>query len=145
VRLTDAFRFVVVGSPDYLAQRGTPQRPEEQLEHECVALRSPTTGGLYAWELERGRRSWRIPVHGGIVTNHGFSAGDLAASGCGLAYVPEPGVKEHLSSGRLKVVLDRFAPSVPGWFLYFPSRAQRSKPLQVFVAVAKAVLLARPR
>jgi hypothetical protein len=27
------------------------------------------TGALYAWELERGRRNWRVPVRGGIVSN----------------------------------------------------------------------------
>ncbi len=33
VRLTDSFRFVVVGTPDYLARHGTPQRPEDLLRH----------------------------------------------------------------------------------------------------------------
>lgn len=65
VRLTEPFRFVVVGSPDYLARHGTPERPEDLLRHECITFRSRTTGALYAWELERGRRNWRVPVHGG--------------------------------------------------------------------------------
>jgi DNA-binding transcriptional LysR family regulator len=55
VRLTDPFRFVVVGSPRYLERHGTPQRPEDLLRHQCLTFRSPTTGALYAWELERGR------------------------------------------------------------------------------------------
>ncbi len=71
VRLTDAFRFVVVGAPGYLARHGTPQRPEDLLRHECITFRSQTTGALYAWELERGRRTWRVPVRGGVVTNDG--------------------------------------------------------------------------
>ena len=57
VRLTDAFRFVVVGAPEYLARHGTPERPEDLLRHECITFRSRTTGALYAWELERGRRN----------------------------------------------------------------------------------------
>lgn len=32
VRLTDAFRFVVVGAPDYLERHGTPERPEDLLQ-----------------------------------------------------------------------------------------------------------------
>ena len=39
------------------------------LEHECITYRSQTNGALYAWELERGRKSWRVPVRGGVVTN----------------------------------------------------------------------------
>lgn len=40
----------------------------------------------------------------------------------------------------LKVVLDGFAPSVPGFFLCYPSRAQSSPALRLFVDVAKEVL-----
>jgi DNA-binding transcriptional LysR family regulator len=42
LRLTDAFRFVVVGTPGYLAKRGTPRKPEDLLRHECIMLRAPT-------------------------------------------------------------------------------------------------------
>src|SRR5580704_12182937 len=68
VRLTDAFRFVVVGAPSYLERHGTPQKPEDLLRHECFTFRSQSTGTLYAWELERGRQTWRVPVRGGVVT-----------------------------------------------------------------------------
>src|SRR5882672_5770195 len=69
VRLTDAFRFVVVGAPRYFERHGTPQKPEDLLRHECITFRSQTTGALYAWELERGRKNWRLPVRGGVVMN----------------------------------------------------------------------------
>jgi DNA-binding transcriptional LysR family regulator len=135
--LTDAFRFVVVGAPAYLARHGIPERPEDLLRHECVALRSPTTGALYAWELERGRKSWRVPVRGGIATNDHLVSQSLATEGAGLAYAFEPAALEHLRNGRLVVVLEPYAPTVPGFFLYFPSRAQRSAPLRLFVETAK--------
>src|SRR4051794_13193603 len=67
IRLTDAFRLLVVGAPSYIDSRGTPERPEDLLRHECITFRSRTNGALYAWELERGRRNWRVPVRGGIV------------------------------------------------------------------------------
>lgn len=137
VRLTDAFRFVVVGAPAYLARRGTPERPQDLLRHECIALRSQTTGTLYAWELERGRKSWRVPVRGGIATNDHLVSLSLAAEGAGLAYAFEPAAMEYLRNGRLALVLEPYAPTVPGYFLYFPSRAQRSAPLRLFVEAAK--------
>jgi len=37
----------------------------------------------------------------------------------------------------LQRVLERYAPTVPGFFLYFPSLAQRSAPLRLFVEVAR--------
>lgn len=137
VRLTDAFRFVVVGAPTYFKRYGRPERPEDLLRHECITFRSQTTGALYAWELERGRRNWRVPVRGGVVNGEGRLNVSLATQGVGLVYVPEPMVREELRAGRLEIVLERFAPTVPGFFLYFPSVARRSAPLRLFVEAAK--------
>src|SRR5438876_5108734 len=78
VRLTDPFRYVVVGASGYLARHGVPERPEDLLRHECITVRSQTTGALYAWELERGRKTWRVPVRGGVVTNDGPLAVSMA-------------------------------------------------------------------
>jgi DNA-binding transcriptional LysR family regulator len=137
VRLTDSFRFVVVGAPGYLARHGTPERPEDLLRHECITFRSQTTGALYAWELERGRRNWRVPVRGGVVSSDSRLSVSLAEQGLGLAYAFEPMVLEQLRSGGLQRVLERYAPTVPGFFLYFPSLARRSAPLRLFVEAAK--------
>lgn len=143
LRLTEPFRFVVVGAPEYFARHGRPQRPEDLLEHECITFRSPTNEALYAWELERGRKSWRVPVRGGVVTNDGLLCGAMAKLGLGLAYVPEIGVRDELRRGELEIVLKSYAPLVPGYFLYFPSRAQRSASLRLFVETAKKLLLER--
>lgn len=137
VRLTEPFRFVVVGAPEYLARHGTPERPRDLLRHECFTFRSETTGALYAWELERGRKSYRVPVRAGVVSNDGQLTLSLVEQGLGLAYAFEPMITEQLKAGRLTIVLERYAPTVPGFFLYYPSRAQRSAPLRLFVETAR--------
>jgi DNA-binding transcriptional LysR family regulator len=144
VRLTEPFRFLVVAAPAYLEKHGTPHVPEDLLRHECFTFRHPTSGSLFAWELERGKRSWRVPVRGSIVANHGALLVAMAEQGLGLAYVIEPRVKDSLRAGRLVPVLEPFAPKVPGFFLYFPSRAQRTGPLRLFIEVARE-LVATPR
>jgi DNA-binding transcriptional LysR family regulator len=144
VRLTDSFRFVVVGAPDYLDKHGTPQRPEDLLHHECLTFRSDTTGSLYAWELERGRRTWRVPVRGSVVVNDGLFCTTWAEQGLGLAYVMEPLVDEQLRTGSLRRVLEPYAASVPGFFLYYPSRAQRSGPLGLFVETVRELTGKQP-
>jgi DNA-binding transcriptional LysR family regulator len=143
VRLTEGFRFLVVGAPGYFAKHGRPRQPKDLLEHQCITFRSPTTGARYAWELERGRKSWRVPVEGGVVTNDGLLCATLAKRGLGLAYAPEPWVGDDLDRGNLEIVLEGFAPEVPGYFLYYPSRNQRSAPLRRFIETAKELLLER--
>jgi DNA-binding transcriptional LysR family regulator len=137
LRLTDPFRFIVVGAPEYLARNGTPQRPEDLLRHECMTFRSRTSGTLYAWELERGRRNWRVPVRGGVVTNDIALTVWLAERGLGLAYTLEPMVSSQLRDGRLQQVLEAYAATVPGFFLYFPNRAKSSGPLRLFIETAR--------
>jgi DNA-binding transcriptional LysR family regulator len=143
VRLTDPFRFVVVGSPQYLKNRGAPERPEELLRHECLTFRSDTTGALYAWELERGRKTWRVPVRGGVVTGDSLLCAAMAEAGLGLAYAFEPSVAAKVRAGRLKIVLERFAPTVPGFFLFYPSVARSSAPLRLFIEAAKELAIRR--
>ncbi|WP_164002330.1 LysR family transcriptional regulator [Pyxidicoccus caerfyrddinensis] len=137
VRLYGAARFVVVASPAYLERRGTPETPKDLLTHDCICIRSETTGGHYQWELERGKQSWRIPVRGPIATNNGELIRDMAEAGMGLAYLFEPQLEAELRRGALRVVLEPYAAHVSGLFLYFPSRAQVSPALRAFVDVAR--------
>jgi DNA-binding transcriptional LysR family regulator len=51
---------------------------------------------------------------------------EMAERGLGLTYTFEPMVTEQLRAGRLKRVLEPYSATVPGFFIYFPSRAQRS-------------------
>jgi DNA-binding transcriptional LysR family regulator len=141
VRLTDPGRFVVAGAPSYLARRGTPQEPRDLLDHACIGIRSSTSGARYAWELERGKRSWRVPVQGPITTNDPDLMRALAVAGAGLVYAFEPQIADELRRGSLRVVLEQYAAAVPGFFLYFPSRAQVSPALRAFVAMAREVMV----
>lgn len=137
VRLTGELRFVIVATPEYLARNGTPRKPEDLLRHECILFRTLTTGAIYVWELERGRRTWRVPVRGGLITNEPQLAITMAEQGLGLAFTFEPSVADQLRTGRLKTVLDAYTPTVPGFFLCYPSRAQSSPALRLFVEVAR--------
>jgi DNA-binding transcriptional LysR family regulator len=139
IRLSDPARFVVVGAPSYFAGRGTPQKPADLLQHACICMRSETSGGRWAWELERGKKEWRVPVQGPIVTNDNELRLLLAVAGVGLVYAFEPLIAGELRSGKLRIVLEQYAPLVPGLFLYFPSRAQVSPALRAFVGVAREV------
>jgi DNA-binding transcriptional LysR family regulator len=137
VRLTDTGRFVVAGAPSYLARRGTPQKPQDLLQHDCICIRTSTRGARYAWELERASKAWRVPVEGTVMTNDTELMRLLAVAGVGLLYTFEPQIADELRRGSLRLVLEQYAAAVPGFFLYFPSRAQVSPALRAFVDVAR--------
>jgi len=139
LRLTKPFKYLVAGSPDYLAKHGTPRKPEDLLEHECINVRWPTDS-LYAWEFERGRRKWRVPVRGNIVTNNARFYLAMAEQGLGLIYGAEIGLRERIQDGRLVALLEDYAPTEQGVFLCLPKREQQSPALRQFVNVAKELL-----
>jgi DNA-binding transcriptional LysR family regulator len=126
VRIAPDMRMAVVGAPSYFHNRSEPKKPQDLVEHNCINLRLPTHGGLYAWEFEKGDHGLRVRVDGQTVFNMTTQMLDAALAGLGLAYVPEGFVLPHIAKGRLKRVLEDWCPPYPGYHLYYPSRRQPS-------------------
>ena len=105
VRIGPDMRMAVVGAPSYFGKRSEPKKPQELIGHNCINLRLPTHGGLYAWEFEKGGRELKVRVEGQLVFNGTFQMLNAALAGFGLAYVPEDLAQPHLAKGRLKRVL----------------------------------------
>jgi DNA-binding transcriptional LysR family regulator len=139
VRLSGPARIVIAGAPSYLQRRGIPQKPTDLLQHDCIGVRWKANEEPWAWELERGKKTWRVPVRGPVTTNDSGLRKTLALAGVGLCYALEPTIAKELARGQLRVVLEQYAPKVPGLFLYFPTRAQVSPALKAFVEVAREV------
>ena len=124
VRIGPDLRTAVVGAPCYFARYPAPKTPQELTAHNCINLRLPTHGGLYAWEFEKGQRELRVRVEGQLAFNGTQPMLDAALAGFGLAYLPEDSVQTHLAAGRLIRVLDDWCPPYSGYHLYYPSRRQ---------------------
>src|ERR1051326_4748207 len=60
VRIGPDMRMAVVGAPSYFRVHPEPNKPQDLVGHNCINLRLPTHGGLYAWEFERDRKSTRL-------------------------------------------------------------------------------------
>jgi hypothetical protein len=62
VRIGPDMRMAVVGAPSYFKGRSEPKIPQDLIGHNCITLRLPTHGGLYAWEFEKGGRELKVRV-----------------------------------------------------------------------------------
>ena len=136
VRIAPDMRMAVVGSPAYFAKRAPPRTPHDLTAHECVNLRLPTRGGLYAWEFEQGARELRVRVEGQVTFNSGALILQAALDGFGLAYLPEDQVRAPLAEGRLVRALADWCPPFSGYHLYYPSRRQ---PTAAFALLVEAL------
>ena len=125
--------MAVVGAPPYFAQRRLPKRPQDLTAHDCINLRLPTLGGLYAWEFEKGKRELKVRVEGQLVFNSTAMILEAVLAGFGLAYVPEDEVQARIAEGKLIRVLADWCPRFPGYHLYYPSRRQVTSAFAVLV------------
>lgn len=141
-RLVAPFRFVIVGAPSYLARRGYPQQPQDLLAHDCLCFRHSNSAALYRWELERAGREETVAVSGRVICNDSSMMVRSAVAGLGLAYVMEPEARPYVERGELELVLEDYAPRVPGLFLYFPRGAERQPKLRAFIDLARQCLSA---
>ena len=133
VRIGPDMRMAVVGAPSYFAQRSPPKKPQDLTDHNCINLRLPTYGGLYAWEFEKGGRELKVRVEGQLIFNGTAQMLNAALTGFGLAYVPEDLAQPHLAKDLLKRVLEDWCPTYSGYHLYYPSRRQPSAAFALLV------------
>jgi DNA-binding transcriptional LysR family regulator len=133
VRIGPDFRMAVVGAPSYFARRPKPKHPQDLTAHDCINIRLPTYGGIYAWEFEKRGRALNARVEGQLVFNNIALRVNAALAGLGLAYLYEDQVQEHVAEGRLVRVLGDWCPPFSGYHLYYPSRRQAAPAFALLV------------
>src|SRR5918912_401017 len=69
VRIGPDMRMAVVGSPAYFKGRDEIRKTQDLVAHNCINLKLPTHGNVYAWEFERGKRELRVRVDGQLTFN----------------------------------------------------------------------------
>jgi DNA-binding transcriptional LysR family regulator len=137
VRIGPDFRQCVVGAPSYFARHGKPATPHELTQHRCIALRLPTSGGIWSWPFEKDGQELRVRPGGELSFNTITLQLDSALAGMGLGYLPEDVVSGHIAAGRLVRVLEDWSASMSGYHLYYPSRRQATAAFSLLVEALK--------
>ncbi|APR77495.1 Transcriptional regulator, LysR family protein [Minicystis rosea] len=128
-RRLGTFRFLVVGSPDYLRERGTPRRLDDLARHACLLYRFPTTGKIQPWALHGDVPSLPVALSGNSLE----ALLGLAARGLGLVYAPDFAVRDELQRGALVSVLDPFTTSTGTFHVLWPAHRLLAPKLRVLV------------
>jgi DNA-binding transcriptional LysR family regulator len=122
-------RRVVVGSPDYLVERGTPATLADLKRHDVVRF----VGGALDWSFAGGER---VELPARYFTNSVDCAIDYVVRGGGLVMLLAYQAADAVAEGRLSVVLSDFErPALPIQFVYPTSRLLSSK-VRAFIDLA---------
>ena len=137
VRLCPPFPLAVVGSPDYLRRRQRPQLIDDLRHHACLRMRR-SNGSIAPWSFVKGNEAVEVVVSGSFIANDIPTMLGAAVEGLGLAQVPAPIAAGAVTAAKLVGVLERFAPTAPGVFLYYPRHRQMMPKLRAFIDHVKA-------
>ena len=143
MRLTPPIKMVVMASPEYLARRGAPLKPEDLRRHACLRLRR-SAGGASPWQFAAKGGPLEVVTRGPLIAGDFLTLLDAAIDGVGLIQAPEPVVVAAGKAGALRQVLASFAPRTPGVFLYYPDRRQVLPKLRAFIDHLKSHLREMP-
>ncbi|SCX72162.1 LysR family transcriptional regulator [Variovorax sp. EL159] len=100
-------RRVVVASPAYLAQRGTPQHPSDLAGAPCVRGRIDAPP---QWTFHQGGKTFRVTPSSRLEFNHLAPAIEACAAGMGFGTFFSYQVLQMVAQGRLKLVLEDYEP-----------------------------------
>lgn len=96
-------RIVAVAAPSYLRRRGTPKKPADLRDHDCLV----DTNFLdqQRWRFQTRTKAETITVDGPLRVNSPDAVRELAEAGLGIALVPDFVAKDALRAGTLREVL----------------------------------------
>lgn len=131
-------RQALYASPDYLAEHGTPQTPDDLARHACLAY-TGSDGATMPWILTRGDERWEQVVQGPLVCNSPRLQREMAYRGVGIAALPaDASLRDWIGNGRLRRVLPDWWLPTAGLWCVMPGRRLMPARTRVFVDMLKA-------
>jgi DNA-binding transcriptional LysR family regulator len=130
-RCVATYRFVVCGSPGYLAARGVPREPADLVHHNCLIYSHSAWGNEWHFAGPDGEQS--VAVVGNLQANSDNALRLAAVHGQGLALAPSFLVIDEIKSGRLVPVLTEFLQTDHAINAIYPHRRHLSAKVRSFI------------
>ena len=121
---------VLVASPDYLAEHGTPECPDDLLNHHCMASNFRLFNNGVPWVFHKGKQQYIVEVESRVAMNDIHGIKTLTLQHFGIGVMLKFFVDEEVHSGALVPVLPdyQFASRPP---IYMVSRDRKLLPANV--------------
>lgn len=135
-RLSPSLRWLTAASPGYIEKFGRPEHPSHLADHRCVGIRLGNDA-VYRWEFEQDGEELAIEVPSPITVDESHAVIDFGRSGVGIIYGAEPVIRPHFADGTLVPVLEDWASSSEGFYMYYSSRRQVPTALRLLVELIR--------
>ncbi|WP_113640316.1 LysR family transcriptional regulator [Escherichia albertii] len=136
VPVSPLIKLITVASPDYLRKYGIPETPYELSNHNCLRLRHKTSGALSLWEfsyISGNNEKFEIEASGRYIANDDESMIRMAINGAGIIQHLDFAIAEQIDAGKLQPILQDWAVSFPGFYIYVSSRVRMPSKVRAFI------------
>lgn len=124
VRSLGLVRRLVCAAPAYLEKHGTPRKPADLKDHNCLLMRFGMNLDN-VWRFGPATLQQIVTVRGDRVANDGSLVHQWGLDGHGIVFKSELDVGPDIAAGRLiELLSDYAAPPAPLQMLFPPGRAQ---------------------
>ncbi|MCP3103212.1 LysR family transcriptional regulator [Myxococcus sp. K15C18031901] len=130
-RLGGPQRIGVYASPAYLRRAGVPKVPRDLVHHHCLAMTGSSTPTT--WTFQGGKRGRNVAIVPSVSVNSLQVLVSLAVADMGLARLSPIHAAPEVAKGRLREVLQAYAPPPIHLFALYPSARHLSPAVRAMV------------
>ncbi|AIL32727.1 LysR family transcriptional regulator [Basilea psittacipulmonis] len=123
--------LLLCASPDYLKQYGTPQKPDDLVNHQC--LHYVQNGSISAWKFQHGGKLQTFIGKGRYRADNVQQLVSFAAAHFGVVQLFHYLVKNELEEGRLVPILTEYQIPETAIQVVYSSRKQLSPKIRSFI------------
>ncbi len=125
------YRHILVASPDYIAQHGVPEHPEQLHEHRIITFSGWQE--KVVWELHKHDNEVRIAIESALTINELSGLQYVVENNQGIAEIPAMVCSKAIQQGKLVEIMSdwKFAPTSLS-FIY-PSKRNTSRLVSLFI------------
>ena len=131
-------RYLLCASPRYLERRGTPRRPDDIREHDCIHWCSG--GKDNRWTFTKNGARISVPIRGRLLMSSFMAERDAAVRGLGLTVRPLISARDDLEAGRLVHVMPDYEIERENLSLVRPPTPFEPPKLRAFIDFITAAL-----
>lgn len=130
-RLSEPQTKRLYASPAYLAERGTPGRPQDLGDHACLMMTAHSEATT--WKLHGADGPKAVAIRPAVAVNSWTVLRELAIAGRGIARLPELRARGDVAEGRLVEVLADCAPPPAACYAVYPSARNLSPAVRAMI------------
>lgn len=130
-RKLSTFELSICASPSYLTIHGTPVKPEDLKDHQCLGFTNWRSHS--GWKVVEKSITGHSNNYSRFDSNNGQALREAALKGIGIIMMPKILMEDDISNGRLIEVLKPFTPPSRPVSAVYPKERQATPKLASFI------------